>query len=65
METFGPDNKNALERGNEVAYLKYLIDNGETDAYTTQYFRSRYYINWLGINPRRHSANFWLWNGQR
>ena len=29
------------------------------EYYGNNNFRSKYYINWLGINPRRHSMNSW------
>ena len=28
-------------------------------------FRLRYYLNWLGINSRRHSANSWMLYGRK
>lgn len=39
------------------------IDN--TTGGNTFEFRLRYYLNWLGINSRRHSANSWMLYGRK
>ena len=42
-------------------------DNGSVvineDADSNEWYRLRYYINWLPLNPRRHSANCWKFHG--
>lgn len=38
---------------------EYANVDGEESLGNTPEFRARYFINWLGINPRRHSQNRW------
>ncbi len=44
-EEFTSDQRSAIEAGN-IPEL-------------TPESKARYFVNWLGVNPRRHSANFW------
>lgn len=46
-------------------YLKFIDNANYGDARTASNqraaFNARFFINWLPINPRRHSANNWPW----
>lgn len=67
FEKFYSTDQSGIAELNDVAAEKDFISSMQSsgDDTSSEAFRSRYYINWLALNPRRHSANYWRWYGQK
>lgn len=68
FEKFYDTDQTGIAELNDVAAERDYItsmQSGENGDISSEVFRARYYINWLALNPRRHSANYWRWYGQR
>ncbi len=67
FEKFYDTDQPGIAELNDITAEKNFITAIQTsgDDTSSEAFRARYYINWLALNPRRHSANYWRWYGQK